>query len=153
MKLLKTLCALAAFHATQALAAWAEFGRQDVIGPAYRSNSDYSGLGSTRYVFVTHTAQGRANLATAPTSSTILGVMQNNPGIDEAMIIAYGGGSKVVAGGSITAGQLITTNGSGRAAAVASGQIACGRALESVSNDGEIFTALLFHPVRWAGAA
>lgn len=130
----------------------AEFGRQDIL-PGYKSNSSYAGIGATRYVFVQAAGAYQAILATNTTTSALLGVMQNDPGVGEAMSIAYSGLSKVVAGGALTANAIITTNGSGRAAAVTSGQMALGRVLEASGADGDVVSALLFPPVRWAGAA
>lgn len=138
--------------AEAALGARAGFGEQLMV-PNYRTNSSYTSLSATRYIIVMQTAAQRANMATAATSSTILGVMQNNPDIDEAMSIACAGLSKVVAGGALTAGRMITTNGSGRAAHVQSGEIAIGRVLEAAGADGDVVMAMLFHPVRWSGAA
>lgn len=134
------------------LASHAEAGPQDMV-PHFKSNSDYSSLVSTRYIFVQATAQYAANqVTTAATSSSILGVMQNNPKVGEAMAIAYAGVSKVVTGEAVGANGIITSNASGRAVAVTSGDLACGRALEASAADGDITTVLLFHPVRWSGA-
>lgn len=148
------LCVTAglAAYASKALALWAEAGEQLMV-PGFRTNSSYTSLSATKYIFVQATAAYRANQAVNATSAAILGVMQNNPGIDEAMSIACAGLSKVVAGGSLSANQIITPNGSGRAAAVTSGDIACGRVLEAAGADGDVVTAMLFHPVRWSGAA
>ena len=106
-------------------------------------------------MFVEATAANRANrVSIAPTSISVLGVMQNDPGIDEAMVIAYAGRSKVVAGGAITVNAIITPqSGTGRAVAVTSGDMAAGRALEAAGADGDVISALLFHPIRWSGAA
>lgn len=150
-KIFQSLLGAFTGYTGRALALWAEAGTQLMV-PHFQSNSNYTGLVGTRYIFVQATAGYRANQAVNATSSAILGVMQNNPGIDEAMSIACAGVSKVVAGGAVTANAIITTNASGRAAAVTSGDIACGRALEAAGADGDVFTAMLFHPVRWSGA-
>lgn len=130
----------------------AEYGRQEMV-PGFKANSSHASLGATRYVFVMATAAYAANLATNATSSTLLGVAQNDPAVGEAFAIAAAGLSKVVAGGALTVNNIITTNSSGRAAAVASGQMAAGRVLEAAGADGDVVTAMLFHPVRWTGAA
>lgn len=143
--------ALLASFSGRAQGLWAELGEQDIL-PGFRSNSNYSTLGATKHIFVQGTAAYRAHQATAATSGNLLGVMQNNPGIDEAMSIACAGLSKVVAGGALTANAIITTNASGRAAVVGSGEMAAGRVLEAAGADGDVVTAMLFHPVRWAGA-
>lgn len=149
---LKLLLASVALYAQQVLALWAEAGPQSMV-PHFRSNTDYSSLGAVHNVFIAATGAYAAQLATDPGSSLILGVLQNAPQQNEAMSIAVSGVSKVVAGGALTVNAIITTNASGRAAAVASGQIGCGRVLETAGADGDVVTALLFHPVRWAGAA
>jgi hypothetical protein len=79
-------------------------------------------------------------------------VLQNKPKSGEPATVFDGGISKVVAGGAITAGDIITTNGSGRAAVVTSGQMAGGRALTAAGADGEFIDAKLFPPIKWFGA-
>lgn len=130
----------------------AEFGRQEMV-PGFKANSSHVGMGSTRYVIVAMTAQNQAQLATDANSSTILGVAQNDPNVGEAFSIAYGGLSKIVAGASANAGDIITTNASGRAIKVTSGAMALGRFLEAPGADGDVVTAMLFHPVRWGQVA
>lgn len=126
----------------------AEFGRQEMV-PGFKANSAFNTLAYPQYIFVSQIAANAAVGATSANSSSVLGVLQNKPAIGEAMSIAYAGVSKVVAGGALTVGVFITPNGSGRAAAVASGGMACGRLLEAAGADGDVVTALLFHPVRW----
>lgn len=147
-KLIHSVLAVFSSYAAAALASWGEFGEQDMV-PGFRSNSSYMTLGPVKYVFVMATDAYRANLATNAVSNTVLGVLQNGPDVNEAMSIAYSGRSKVVAGGALAANVIITTNASGRAAVVASGQMACGRLLEAAGADGDVVSALLFHPVRW----
>lgn len=128
----------------------AEFGRQEMV-PGFKANSAFNTLGYPQYIFVAQlpATAYQAVGATSANSSTILGVLQNRPAIGEAMSIAQSGLSKVVAGGALNAGIFITANGSGRAAAVASGGMAAGRLLEAAVSDGDVVTAMLFHPVRW----
>lgn len=151
-KLFQLLMLCTAGYVQKVLGAQAEFGAQDMI-PGFKSNSDYSTLGAVRYVFVEATAARQAQrLATTPQSTNILGVMQNAPGVGEAMSIAYAGLSKVVAGAAISANAIISTASGGRAVAAAnSGDIQCGRALEAAGAAGDVISALLFHPVRWVG--
>ncbi len=151
-RLFQMLLSAVTSYAQKALGAQAESGSQNMV-PHFKSNSDYSGLVGTRYIFVQATAQYQANQCINPTSTAVLGVMQNNPKVGEAMAIAYAGVSKVVAGEVLVANAIITSNASGRAVAVTSGDLACGRALEASGADGSIATVLLFHPVRWSGAA
>lgn len=153
-KFLQSVLGLLVVYAETALASRAEFGPLDTI-PGFKTNSDYSVLGATKYIFVQAltTAARQAIMATSPTSSTLLGVLQNGPQVGEAMTIARSGLSKVVAGGALTANWIITTNGSGRAAHVTSGDFAAGMVLEAAVSDGDVVTTLLFPPFRWSGAA
>lgn len=127
----------------------AQFGRQETL-TGVEAAADLSGK---QYHFVRYSAANKVDQASLATDSALVGVLQNKPKAGEFATVAYAGLSKVVAGAAITAGDIITTNSSGRAATVASGQMAAGRALEAAGADGDIITALLFPPVRWSGAA
>ena len=109
-------------------------------------------LSACMYHAVRLSAASKINVASDPAASSTFGVLQNNPRAGEFGTVAWLGTTKVVAGGSVTVGALIANNGSGRAAAVASGGVAIGRALEAAGADGDIITALIFAPIRWAGA-
>jgi hypothetical protein len=126
----------------------AEFGTQETL--TLEANAD---LSAKQYTFMKYVATEKADLATSATGTELLGVLQNKPQSGEFATVAYAGLSKLVAGGAITAGAILTTNTSGRAAAVASGQVGAARAISAAGADGEVITALLFPPVRWAGAA
>jgi hypothetical protein len=126
----------------------AEFGAQETYS-GFKAGAD---LSVKQYHFVRASADHVCNQASLATASSLLGVLQNKPKTDEAATIAYFGESKVVAGGAITANVLITSNSSGRAAAAASGDMICGRALEAAGADGEVINALIFPPVRLSGA-
>jgi hypothetical protein len=149
--MMKALLKLLASYAQKVLGAQAEFGGQTIL-PGFKTNSSYSGMGASRYIFVEAVAAGQAVMASNIGSAFLLGVMQNDPAIGEAMTIAVAGFSKVVAGGAIAANALITNNASGRAALVTSGDMVAGRLLEASGADGDVVSALLFHPVRWSGA-
>lgn len=81
-----------------------------------------------------------------------IGVLYNRPKAGQAATVACYGQAKVRAGGAIAVHKMLTTNGSGRAAEVASGEIMFGRALSAAVNDGDIIDVLLFPPVRCSGA-
>lgn len=153
-KIFSAVAVLVLGYVECALASPAEFGPQDMV-PGFKTNSDYSVLGAAKYIIVQAltTAARQAIMATAATSSTILGVLQNGPAVGEAMSIACHGLSKIVAGGALSANGMITTNASGRAAAVTSGDICVGRVLEAAVSDGDVVTALLQPPFRWQGPA
>ena len=154
MKLMTLILTALCVFVESALASRGEFGAQNrLIG--WKTNCDFSGLGTAKFVIVQAAPAVALTgiLATVTTSSNILGVLQNKPKVGEAMEIAQEGLSKVVAGGALTANAIFTTNGSGRAAAVTSGDFAVGRILEASGSDGDVVTAQLFFPVRWTGAA
>lgn len=112
-------------------------------------------LSAKQYVIVAGNATALQMVqATDPTSSLILGVLQTIPKSGEVGVVGYLGMTKVqVGGGVVAADTIITTNTSGRAVAVASGQMACGRLIEAAAAEGDLCTAILFHPVRWTGLA
>lgn len=109
-------------------------------------------LSGKRYHAVRLSAAKQVNQASLSTDSAIAGVLLNAPKTNEAATVQYTGLGKVTAGGAISANVLISVNGSGRAAATASGDMAFGRALEAATADGDVISVILFHPVRWAGA-
>ncbi len=150
--MIKSIMNLFLAYVQKTLGVQAESGEQMMV-PGFKTNSSYTGLGATKYIIVRATAAGQADQAISATASAILGVMQNSPDVGEAMSIAYAGRSKVVAGTNIAANAIFTCDASGRAAAVTSGDIAVGRLLEASGADGDVVSAILFHPVRWQGAA
>jgi len=95
-----------------------------------------------------------ASLAAAGFSVAPIGVLQNKPASGQHATVAYAGVSKVITGAAVTAGVMVTTNGSGRAIAAVTGseQIVIGRALTATSADGEIASVLLFPAQRLVGA-
>ncbi len=152
MKFTKSLLAGLAVYVQKMLGVQAEGGSQLMV-PGFSTTTDYSSLVATKYIFVQANGARTAMQAINPTSTALLGVMQNNPAVGEAMSIAYAGPSKVVAGAAIAANKIITSDTSGRAAAVTSGDMAMGRLLEASGANGDVVSALLFAPVRWSGAA
>ncbi len=99
-------------------------------------------LSASQFKIVTVDSNGRAALAGATTLG--VGVLQNKPAaLGQAATVAFGGISKVVAGGSITAGARITSDASGNAiAATTAGDAVVGVALASAAS-GDIIPALL----------
>jgi flagellar basal body P-ring protein FlgI len=88
------------------------------------------------------------NVASSAVDTANWGVLQSRPNAGENATVALLGKTKVVAGGALSAGALFTTDGQGRAVAVASGQVVIGRALEAASAAGQIITAEVFRPLR-----
>ena len=126
----------------------AEFGKVETLTLEAAADLD-----TKQYHIVRASGANLCNQASEAVNSGVVGVLQNKPKSGEFATIGYAGKAKVVAGGALTVNALITTNSSGRAAAVASGQMAIGRVLDTAGADGDVVTALLFPPVRWAGAA
>ena len=110
-------------------------------------------LSAKQYHIVRGSAISKCNMGSAATDSGLIGVLQNKPQSGEFACIADGGISKIVAGGTVTANQLVTTNGSGRAANAGSGDMIVGRALDTATTNGEIISVRLLTPVRLSGAA
>ena len=104
-------------------------------------------LSAVQYHIMRRSAALQTNIASEAVSTQNIGVLQNKPAATgRAATIAYAGLSKVVCGAAITDGGLITTNGSGRAAAAGSGDVVVGRALSTTASDGEVLTAVLYPP-------
>ena len=125
----------------------AEFGPQFTL--AEEAAVDLSGK---QYHFVRYSAANKVNQASEAVHSSMAGVLQNKPKSGDHAEFAILGRTKITAGGALTVNDMITTNGSGRAAKVASGQMAGGRVLEASGADGDVVSALLFPPTRWSGA-
>ena len=117
---------------------------------ARNADADLSGK---QYHIVRLTANKGTNLASLATTSAIGGVLQTVSSSGDRATVAYAGISKVVVGAAVSELDVFTTNSSGRAIAIGSGQMAVGRALEAAGADGEVITALIFPPFRWSGAA
>ena len=109
-----------------------------------KAGADFSTTG--QYLIVKKgTNEGEVALATSATAEVLLGVLQNKPKQNEAALVRMLGTSKVVAGGTVTDGQYVTSNGSGQAIATTTDKNAViGIAMESaVVND--IFEIFLVH--------
>lgn len=120
-------------------------------------------LSADQFCFVAVNSSGEAALAGA--GAAALGVLQGAPTAGEAAQIRVMGVSKVVAGGTITAGNLISSNASGQAVAYTAlavtttitngtpdtaantyaGSQVLGIALDSAGASGEIITVALIH--------
>lgn len=101
-------------------------------------------LSGAQYAIVRVSAADTCNLASNAAAQDMVGVLQNKPAATgRAAQVRVLGETKVVAGAAITAGDLVTTNGSGRAAAATSGQMILGQAISTAANDGELLRVLL----------
>jgi len=124
----------------------AEFGKaiDDVAGLA--AGEDLSGK---QYTAVYLSAANQVKFATSQNSSLLYGILQNKPQSGEAAAVRDLGTTKWIAGAAVTAGDPLTTNGSGRAIKATSGAMVVGQALDTVGADGETLTARVHPAVRW----
>ena len=102
-----------------------------------------------QYTIQRAAAAGTVDISSNAAASHLLGpigVVTNKPNSGQAATIAYAGEVKVIAGGTVTANALVTTNASGRAANATSGQMVIGRALETATTDGEVVRMQLMSP-------
>lgn len=100
-------------------------------------------LSAQRYHFVRWSAADTVNMSSHSAAEDYAGILQNKPSAaNRHASVSVEGVSKIYAGGSVTANDFVTTNGSGRATAAASGDMVMGRALQAASADGEIITIL-----------
>lgn len=79
------------------------------------------------------------------------GVLYTTGPSGAAVALAVHGPCKVIAGDAIAEGRAFTANGSGRAVAAASGDIAIGHMLEAAAADGDYAEAFLCRPFRLIG--
>lgn len=93
------------------------------------------------------TANDGSVVAAASNTDPIVGVLQNKPKATEAAVVRWGGSSKVIAGGTITRGDLVTSDSSGHAITTTTNKdVVLGRALMSAVS-GDIFeVALSYFP-------
>jgi hypothetical protein len=101
------------------------------------------------YHFVRLSAANTVNQASYAADNTLVGVLLNDPKTGEAATVQIAGIGHITAGAAITAGDPITTNGSGRAVAASSGQWVMGKALESAAADGDVIAAIFNVPFFW----
>jgi hypothetical protein len=108
-------------------------------------------LSAAQFKLLTVNSSGNAALAGA--TSLVVGVLQNKPdAAGKAATVAYAGVSKVVAGGSITAGARVTADANGAAVAAASaGDAVLGVALATASS-GDLIPVLI-NPYPFAALA
>ncbi len=127
----------------------AEFGSQ--LSYTMKAAGD---LSAAQYHIMRDKADGTVDITSKVNILTAVGVLQNKPAAaNRAATIAYAGKSKIRAGGSITMGDLLTTNSSGRAATAGSGDLVIGRALATAGADGDTITCILYPPYLLLGVA
>lgn len=95
-------------------------------------------LSAAEYVIVkVDVSNDQSVVIAASNTDPIIGVLQNKPKAGKAAVVRWGGSSKVIAGGTITRGDIVTSDSSGHAITTTTNKdVMLGRALSSaVSGD------------------
>lgn len=114
---------------------------QVVEGLEWAENAGANLAGKVHYI-VKYDTNGAIVLAAAATDK-ILGVLREDGASGKPVTVQFGGVGKVIAGGTIAAGDLLTSDGSGQAVATTSaGNRIIGIALMA-ADSGDIISAAL----------
>lgn len=102
-------------------------------------------LSSSQYKFVKLDSAGKV-VAVAAATDRPIGVLQNNPTSGNVAEVLVSGGTKLVLGGTVTEGAIVSPNSSGAGVAIVAGtdttKYICGTALTEGAS-GEIITAVI----------
>lgn len=98
-----------------------------------KSFTSTNDLSAAEYLIVAVDASNdNSVVAAASNTGPIVGVLQNKPKAGAAAVVRWGGSSKVIAGGTITRGDLVTSDSSGHAITTTTNKdVILGRALSS----------------------
>jgi len=96
-------------------------------------------LSEKQFRFVRISGDNTVNAISA-TTQVPAGVLQNDPESGQAAAVAIAGISKVVAGGTVTAGYVVTCDNEGRVVNATAGGYEVGIAWTGASNAGELCT-------------
>lgn len=105
-------------------------------------------LSAVQFHLARWSAAGQVNISSMDTTDQGCGVIQSVSKSGEAVTVAHGGRGYVIAGASVTANDLFTCNGSGRAVTAGSADLIYGRALEAAAADGNRIRAHYFTPYK-----
>jgi hypothetical protein len=105
-------------------------------------------LSAKQFYFVEQASTGKVTVCNS-LGEKALGVVQNNPGLNQAANVATNGVCKVIAGGTLVPGDLVNVSAAGKAVAASSTYFIMGEVLVG-GGDGEIVTILL-RPVAQSG--
>lgn len=114
----------------------------------FPANQDFSNEASSQFSAVdlvpatVSNAASQVALAAPAAGDAIFGILQNNPILGEAGTVVVKGITKAQAGGTITAGQILSTGADGRLIPAATGQYGVARALEA-GVAGDVISVLL----------
>lgn len=108
---------------------------------SFKSTND---LSAAEFIIVAVDTSNDGSVVKATASTDpIVGVLQNKPKADEPAVVRWGGSSKVIAGGTVSAGDLVTADSSGHAITTTTNKdVAIGRALQDAAS-GDIFEIAL----------
>jgi hypothetical protein len=98
-------------------------------------------LSTKQHYAVKVDATGKAVLAAL--GEHAIGVLQNKPGNGQAATIRILGATKMVAGGAVAAGALVTPNAAGKGAVAGAGNYILGVALTAAGQDLDVHEVLL----------
>lgn len=102
-------------------------------------------LSSSQYKFVKLNSSGQV-IAVAAATDRPIGVLQNNPASGGVAEVLISGGTKLVLGGTVTEGAIVSPSSTGAGVAIVAGtdttKYICGTALTEGAS-GEIITAVI----------
>lgn len=113
------------------------------VQPLTLSTTASGDLSGDQYCVAMYIGERQVQLATSAVSTGLAGILQTKPQNGEDATLVVLGVSKGRAAGSVTANVYVTTNGSGRITAAASGNYVIGRALEAAGAAGDLITVLV----------
>lgn len=98
-------------------------------------------LSASQYLFVV--ANSSAKVAVAGAGVSALGVLDNDPTLDQAATVIVSGVAKVKAGAAIAAGAKVQSNAAGKAITATSTAFVNGIALAAAAADNEVIPVLV----------
>lgn len=110
---------------------------------SFKSTND---LSAAEFLIVAQDASNDGSVvAAAASTDPIVGVLQNKPKAGEPALVQWAGSSKVIAGGTVTRGDRVTSDASGHAVTTTTNKaVIVGVALQSAVS-GDIFEIALSH--------
>lgn len=118
--------------------------------PGVKASAD---LSSKQFLGMKVSGVGTVTVCAAITDK-VVGVLQDAPASGAPAAVAHGGKTKMIAGGVVTAGDLVGVTSAGKAVTIVAGtdttQYILGRALTTSATDGDYIEVLLFPGGRCA---
>lgn len=108
---------------------------------SFKSTGDLSA--KQNYIVKADVSNDQSVVIAAAATDPIVGVLENKPTAGQAALVQILGTAKVIAGGTVTRGDVVTSDSAGKAITTTTDKdVAVGRALESAVA-GDIFEILL----------